>query len=129
MVQRIKKIVKKLHKDIRQLSVTLLVIAVYLLVTTVIFGTSCPYKIFTGKDCPGCGLTRGSLCILTGHFKRAAEYNITSYGWVALILWLLWERYFADKEKIRWEAPVIVLGVLTIIMYIIKQVYEGGKLL
>ena len=34
-------------------------------------GWKCPFRAATGFPCPGCGLTRGCLLLLSGHFREA----------------------------------------------------------
>ncbi len=35
----------------------------------------CLFKIYTGLDCPGCGLSRGFVAFFHGHFRQAIFYN------------------------------------------------------
>ncbi len=35
----------------------------------------CLFKVYSGLDCPGCGLTRGFVAFFHGHFRRAIFYN------------------------------------------------------
>lgn len=35
----------------------------------------CPFKLITGLDCPGCGLTRAFCSILLGDFQAAVMYH------------------------------------------------------
>jgi len=37
---------------------------------------TCPFKLVTGLDCPGCGSMRGLHQLLHGHIGHAANYNI-----------------------------------------------------
>jgi hypothetical protein len=37
---------------------------------------TCPFKLVTGLDCPGCGSMRGLHQLLHGHLGHAADYNI-----------------------------------------------------
>ncbi len=36
----------------------------------------CPFKAYTGLDCPGCGLTRAVRALITGDPVRALDHNI-----------------------------------------------------
>ena len=38
----------------------------------------CPIKRFFGVSCPGCGLTRGCICILKFDFEEAFRYHVLS---------------------------------------------------
>ena len=116
---KIQRAVTKLRKDIYRCRIAILIIIIYLILAQIVFGTMCPFKILTGQDCPGCGLTRGCLCVLTGHFNQAISYNPMSFAWVVLIIWLLWERYLTDKKNIFWELPVILVSSATIIVWIL----------
>lgn len=57
---------------------------------------ACPFRAVTGLPCPGCGLTRGGVALLHGHFSDA--WNLHPFSpllWVALVLLLgaaLWPR-------------------------------------
>ena len=37
--------------------------------------TICQWKLITGQDCIGCGITRAIISILKFNFKEAIEYN------------------------------------------------------
>jgi len=41
-------------------------IAGYLVTTHLLFGTVCPFYFIVGLPCPGCGLTRAGLLLLSG---------------------------------------------------------------
>lgn len=38
-------------------------------------GVTCPIKFVTGVSCPGCGMTRAWLCLLSGKFALAFHYH------------------------------------------------------
>ncbi len=38
-------------------------------------GIGCPIKFWTGVSCPGCGMTRAWLAVLSGHFDLAMAYH------------------------------------------------------
>ena len=37
--------------------------------------TFCPYKLITGIDCPGCGMTRSWVHLVAGSFTEAVRFN------------------------------------------------------
>lgn len=115
---------EQLKKDIFSLRYVFIIVFVYCAATLFFFGTICPSVILCGYPCPGCGLTRGCMSILTGHFAAAAAYNVTSYLWLPALAWVAWMRYIADRRSIRWEPVFIIISVLTIIYYIYRMVYK-----
>ena len=110
----------KLKEDIYDIRYALVIITIYIIVTQIIFGSVCPMVIIFKYPCPACGLTRACISILTGHFEKAIEYNITAYLWMPLILWFFIMTYFVRKEKIHWELPVIMVGIVTILYYVYR---------
>ena len=110
----------KLKEDIYDIRYALVIITIYIIVTQIIFGSVCPMVIIFKYPCPACGLTRACISILIGHFEKAIEYNITAYLWMPLILWFFIMRYLIRKEKIHWELPVIIVGIVTILYYVYR---------
>ena len=51
--------------------------------------TICPFKAWTGLDCPGCGATRAAYQLLNGHVLAAMDLNVVFVLAVPLILWWL----------------------------------------
>lgn len=69
---------KQKRQALRSLGVGI-VFFVTLYVLTKYFGTSlCPARYFFGIPCPGCGLTRAFIAILSFDIDAAVEYHILS---------------------------------------------------
>lgn len=71
----------------RDLGAAVVIIGFY----TVLFllGVTCPIKFITGVSCPGCGMTRAWLCLLSG--KPALAFHYHPLVWLppaALVLYL-----------------------------------------
>jgi len=45
----------------------------------------CPFELVTGISCPGCGMTRAVLCLISGNPSDALLYNPFSFLLLALI--------------------------------------------
>jgi hypothetical protein len=69
----------------------------------------CPFKVVTGLDCPGCGLTRGVRQLLTGHPLAALDHNVLLVALVPLVAWawLAWAglvtRHTPPRLNSRWN--------------------------
>ena len=51
--------------------------------------TICPFKAWTGLDCPGCGATRAAHQLLNGHLVAALDLNVIFVLVVPLLAWWL----------------------------------------
>jgi hypothetical protein len=116
---RVKTALRAFGKDAYRLRWVILLIAAYFVTAQRMFGMVCPLRILTGWDCPGCGLTRGAVCVLTGRWGMALSYNPASFAWVLLIAWLLFRRYFCAGKKTRWEIPVIIVSLGTVFLWVL----------
>jgi len=72
----------------------------------------CPFKIITGIDCPGCGITRAILSISQLKFAQAIEFNYLSF--ILLISMILY--LFKNKLKIKRLNPKLLIVILTIMI-------------
>lgn len=74
---------QRLFLFVRKAIVLLLIgLSYYLFVKLTGWGIPCPFLLFTGKYCPGCGITRMCMALLELDFAKAFRYN-------ALVLILL----------------------------------------
>ncbi len=47
--------------------------------TSLLMPESCLTKMYWGVDCPGCGMSRAFICISSGQFERARQFNSASF--------------------------------------------------
>ena len=52
-----------------------LVLIFYKICSLLRIETVCLWKLLTGHDCIGCGITHAIVALLKGHFRQAFEYN------------------------------------------------------
>ena len=82
----------------------------------------CPIQSLTGRDCPGCGITRSTVALFDGRLLDAMDHNlITSIGSLVLLCTLLlWLIHPHSRGLIRsgLNSPpnmlLIVLGLLAV---------------
>lgn len=80
-------------------------------------GVTCPIKFVTGVSCPGCGMTRAWLCLLSGKPALALHYH--PLVWLPPIALAL---YLFRARLPRWAARCLlaVAGVLFCGVYLFR---------
>ena len=85
-------------KDVKRYIWVMIAFLIYNAVVMTVIGAFCPVEIMTGFPCPGCGMTRALLCVLTGQIAESARYNICVYLWIPIGLWFIWNRYIKGRK-------------------------------
>jgi Protein of unknown function (DUF2752) len=67
---------------------------------------SCPFNALTGHWCPGCGMTRATHHLLTGHPIAALGSNLMFPVFAALLIggWLAWFRTAHGRPVPAWPS-------------------------
>lgn len=95
-----REIKQQILADLQMLKVPILLTAGVLIILQLLFGTVCPMRILFGIDCPGCGLTRAGICVLTLKWKQAWQYNPTIFLWIpGMVTGILYRYIFPQKAK------------------------------
>lgn len=99
----------KIKSAVKNVLILLLVIAL-----TLIF-YKCPFKMITGIDCPGCGLTRAFCCILLCDFSAAVQYHLLSPLIFSELVYLLYYQFIL-RRKINNTAVAVGIAVNVFVM-------------
>lgn len=115
---------KMLWQDIWHFKFLIIGFAIYCRLAKLLLGAMCPMVIATGLPCPGCGMTRAAISVLTLDFHSAFVYNPNIFLWGVYLLYLGICRYIFLKKKIPFfnTVSIIVLSV-TIGVYIYRMMY------
>ena len=68
----------------------------------------CPFRLITGLDCPGCGMTRGVAALTRGDVGRAADHNLLLFLLVPLLAWV-YLAWASDRIGLRLRVPPVVV--------------------
>ena len=88
-----------LKKDIKNIYIPIVLIAVYIIAGNFVMGKICPLRMVCGLPCPGCGITRAFLLVIQGKFYEA---TVMHPFWIPLLLFVilyLGFRYLGGKLR------------------------------
>lgn len=123
-----KKAAGRLLKDIREYGMVCILIVVYVAVLSIVLGTPCPIRLSTGLPCPGCGITRAAVLLLTGRWRQAWRMNPVIFPIALAVLYYGMDRYLLGRKAkgIKW----IVIGIagMLLAVYVLHMVcYFPGR--
>jgi hypothetical protein len=89
--------------------------------------TICPFKAWTGLDCPGCGATRAAHQLLNGHVATALGLNAVFVVALPLVVWWLarWLLATASQSARRALMPSPAFLRVTIAVLIVFGVVRN----
>lgn len=118
---KLQRIFARVFKDVKKIIIPVAGIIVYMIPAQLIFHTTCPFAIFTGLPCPGCGITRALLLVLQFRFAEAAQMNFTIYLWIALAVFFVIYRYILEKDNFP-NAIFIPIGLTMLVLWIYRMI-------
>nr|WP_297709270.1 DUF2752 domain-containing protein [uncultured Butyrivibrio sp.] len=123
MEKDIKTILFRIKIDIKNNALMLLTIFVLWVAMNLIFHRFCPFVLFCGLPCPGCGITRAFFLFLSFHPIKALELNPSYPFWLMLGLAAFWQRYIKGYEHVKLFYPMLITAIITFVVYIIRIIY------
>ena len=118
---RLRQAAGRIWNDICKYKVLGFVLIIYYLIMEIVFSAFCPSVIFTGFPCPGCGMTRACLFVLTGQFERAWNINPMIFGWGLFAIYAGVQRYLLGKKVKGWKTILALLATAMMGLYIYRM--------
>ena len=120
------KYVKKINwtlmkEDIKLIMPVAVGMLVFLTMLYLIMGSNCIFKCVTGLPCPGCGLTRASLSLISFQWGKVLYYNIFIFPIALLSILGIVNRYIRNKSNQKLTKWIILMGVCMIFYYIYRM--------
>lgn len=124
-----KKVIGRLIKDIREFGLAGVLLVVCMAAFVRLSGAFCPIVLFTGFPCPGCGITRAAVLLLTGRWPQAWRMNPVIFPIIIAILYFGINRYFLGRKARGMKWIVVGIAVLLVIVYILRmgQYFPGRE--
>ena len=111
---------KTVFEDIVEFRYLIISAAVCLLLLQLIFHKICPVVIITGFPCPGCGITRALLLLVTGHPILAWQMNPCIYIWLICFIAAFYLHYVKKNDKAV-NRLLLITGIITLTVYAVRM--------
>ncbi len=123
MKKSILSVYNRIKKDVVNNRTGILAFAGIFLLFLFLFRDVCPLQIIFGLPCPGCGLTRAGIRLLTGDFIGAWKMHPFIYVWVFFFLYLCYKRYIRGKKMVG-LIPIVVGITLAMLVFYLYRMYQ-----
>ena len=111
-------------KDINSAKWAVAVIIAYFVILKRFFYSMCPLVVFTGFPCPGCGLTRAGMAVLSFDFAGAFQMHPFIYPLMGLFLMFLVNRYLLRKKKMPVLRVCLTVTLAAMIVFYAWRMYR-----
>lgn len=123
MKRYIKTVCGRITADAKEYGAVLIILVIYTIAVNLMFHAFCPLIIFSGFPCPGCGITRATVCFLTGRWAQAWRLNPVVFPVVAAAFYFACGRYLLGRSArgikvMIWTVFVLLIAVYAVRMYL-----------
>lgn len=123
MIVRIKEVGQRICHDIEEYWAAALVLILYTIVVNLIFHAFCPMVIIFGFPCPGCGLTRSLIYLLSGQIAQSVYINPMGIPVFCILTYFFWNRYIIGRNA-KWIMPFTVGAIILLVMLYFWRMYN-----
>ncbi len=111
----------RITADIKEYGMAVVVFIAYALLVNLVFHAFCPVVIFCGFPCPGCGITRAAVCLITGRWQRAWQLNPAVFLLAVTAVYFAICRYLLGKRAVALKWLIAAVFVLLAVIYIVRM--------
>lgn len=112
---------KIVKHDIREYWIAALCIVLLYCFMHKFFGGLCLSVIITGFPCPGCGMTRAAMYLVSGHFYEAYQMNPAVFLWAILVGYFGWFRYILHRKAPAMKQLIVMICIITILIFVYRM--------
>lgn len=121
MKEYILPVINRIKKDIKKNGLGILMVMGVFGLFFVLFEDVCPTQILFGFPCPGCGLTRAGLLLLSFQWGKAWQMHPFIYVWLCFAVYVCYKRYIRGmKVRGGMRIAVVILSAM-IVFYIYRM--------
>lgn len=117
----IKAVCGRISADFKEYGIAIVALILYTVISNLLFHAFCPLIILSGVPCPGCGISRATVCFLTGRWKQAWQLNPMVFPIMTAAVYFGWNRYMLGRQAKGIKAVIAVVLGLMIIVYGVRM--------
>lgn len=117
----VKTVCLRLAADVREYGVAVAAVLLYAVAVNLIFHAFCPLVIFSGFPCPGCGVSRATLCFMTGRWQTAWQLNPVIFPIMLFAAYFCLCRYLLGRTVKGARILIAVIFVLLLAVYCVRM--------
>lgn len=117
----VKTVYGRIMADIKEYGMAAVAVLIYTVIVNLIFHAFCPLVIFCGFPCPGCGVSRATVCVITGQWQRAWQLNPVIFPIVLLAGYFFLNRYLVERKVRGIKALIAAVMILLVIVYCVRM--------
>lgn len=121
MVGYVRAVWGRIASDLREYGMAGVALLLYTAAVNLVFHAFCPLVIFSGIPCPGCGVTRAAVCLMTGRWQQAWRMNPVIFPIALAAVWFAWRRYLLGREVKGIKGMLALIAALLVIVYILRM--------
>ncbi|MCH5256861.1 MAG: DUF2752 domain-containing protein [Lachnospiraceae bacterium] len=111
----------RIWKDIREYWMAAVVLLVYTIAVNLIFHNFCPMVIVSGLPCPGCGLTRSIVCLISGRLSQSLYINPMGIPIACILIYFFWNRYITGRKAKGMTVLITCVVFMLLVLYICRM--------
>ncbi|MCM1122263.1 MAG: DUF2752 domain-containing protein [Eubacterium sp.] len=111
----------RIASDVKEYGMAGVVFIAYAVIVNLIFHAFCPLVIFSGFPCPGCGVTRAAVCLVTGRFRQAWQLHPVVFAVMLTAVYFCVNRYLLGRKAIGIKWMVAAVFVLLVGVYLVRM--------
>ena len=121
MKKYIKVVSIRVIADVKGYGVAMAAVLLYAVAVNLIFHAFCPLVILSGFPCPGCGVSRATLCFMTGRWQSAWQMNPVIFPIALVAAYFCLCRYLLGRKVKGAKTGIAVIFVLLFVVYCLRM--------
>lgn len=116
-----RKVCLRIIADVKEYGMAVAAVLLYAVVVNLVFHAFCPLVIFCGFPCPGCGVSRATLCFMAGRWQTAWQLNPVIFPIVLFAAYFCLCRYLLGRKVRGARIFIAIIFVLLFVVYCLRM--------